>query len=148
MNGIVCGTCGHVVLNGAAPETCPVCASPKEVFKEEAAAVKTFADPDNPQDAEKKHTPDIVVVKDCGLIPDVCQDAHARVGIDILHPMEDDHYITWLDFYVNKDFITRVILTPACQPGGGIHLKSEATGTLTVIENCNLHGKWINEKEL
>ena len=148
MKGIVCKVCGYISLDGEAPEACPVCGSPKTAFKEKEDAINTPENPDNLEDFEKKHTPDIVVNKECGLIPDGCQDVHVRVGIDIIHPMVPEHFIGWLDFYVDKKFIARAHLTSSVNPGAGIHLKADTSGTLTVVEWCNQHGCWMNEVQL
>lgn len=148
MNGIVCKVCGYIALDGEAPESCPVCGSPKTAFKEKEDAVNTPENPESLEDFEKKHTPDITVVRECGLIPGECQDAHVRVGIDIVHPMVPDHFVGWVDFYVDKKFIARSHLTSSVNPGAGIHLKKDTAGTLSVVEWCNKHGCWMNETSL
>ena len=147
MQGIVCKVCGHVALSGAAPEQCPVCASPQSAFEDKQDAIVDLADAANPTDAEKKHTPDITVVKECGLIPGECQDTHVRIGIDILHPMTDEHLINWLDYYVDEVFAGRIMLTPAANGGGALHLKPGGS-KLTVVSLCNLHGTWKSEADL
>ena len=137
----VCQICGHVEF-GAAPEACPVCFSPKEKYQGDPQAVNTAE-----KEGKEKHIPQIIVTDDCGLIPDVCRDVHVKVG-SVPHPMTDDHYIQWIDAYVNKKFLARYMLTPGVQPAVGLHLKKEQTGTLTVIESCNKHGRWIAEAPL
>lgn len=141
MKGLVCGTCGYIAINGAAPENCLVCKSPKEVFSEQDV-IKTSED----EGPGEKHVPIIKVVKQCGLIGDGCTDVHVKVG-EVTHPMEDDHYITFIDFYVDKEFVERVQLTPKCNPAAGAHIKA-SSGKLTAIELCNKHGYWINEADL
>ena len=148
MKGLVCKVCGYIALTGEAPEECPVCHSPQKVFQEKETAINEPADRSNMEDAEKKHTPDITVMKECGLIPGECMDVHLRVGIDLLHPMTPEHFIGWLDFYVDKVFVSRVMLTSKVNPGAGIHLKKDTSGVLTVVEWCNQHGCWMNEAEL
>ncbi|MFH0731658.1 MAG: desulfoferrodoxin family protein [Candidatus Omnitrophota bacterium] len=144
MKGIVCKICGYIAINGSAPEFCPVCHAPKSAFQEKDDAVKTPQDPKNKTDLEKKHVPVINVVKKCGLIPDGCTDVHVRLG-EVGHPMLAEHYIIHIDFYVDKEFIARVILTPGkLNPAASLHLKANS-GKLTAIALCNLHGAWINE---
>ncbi len=146
MKGFVCKVCGFISINGSAPDKCPVCAAPKTAF-EEKDAIKTPQDGNNLTEAEKKHIPVITLVKKCGLIPQDCQDAHVKIG-EIQHPMEEKHYIVHLDFYIDKEFISRVILTPASlNPAAALHIKATA-GKLSVIELCNLHGAWIKEQSL
>ena len=146
MKGYVCKVCGFISIAGAAPDKCPVCGAPKTSF-EEKDAIKIPKDPANMTDLEKKHVPVVKVIKKCGLIPEGCMDVHVRMG-EIQHPMQADHFIVHIDFYVDKQFIARIHLTPEkCNPAGALHLKT-GDGKLTVIELCNLHGAWISETEL
>ena len=142
-----CGVCGHLEFNEA-PEVCLVCRAKQEAFKENPDAIKQPADPANLTDAEKKHIPLIVVVKECGLIPDqCCTDVHVKVG-EIQHVMAPEHFIRCIDYYLNYAFISRVWLSPdACNPGAALHLNAPS-GTITAIENCNQHGNWMAEVEV
>ena len=147
MKGFVCKVCGFISINGSAPENCPVCHAPKTSFEGKEDAIKTPNDVNNLSELEKKHIPVITVVKKCGLIPEGCQDVHVKVG-QIQHPMEPKHYIQHIDFYIDSDFISRVILTPdKLNPASALHLKAKG-GKLTAIELCNLHGAWIKEVNL
>jgi len=141
MNGLVCKTCGYIAINGTAPDKCPVCQSPKEVFEDKDVIMT--AENEGPKE---KHVPVIKVVKQCGLIGEGCTDVHAKIG-EVPHPMEEDHYIVFIDFYVDKEFVERVHLTPSLNPAAGAHLKA-SSGKLTAIEFCNKHGYWINEVDL
>lgn len=142
---IQCGSCGHIEFDQA-PEKCPVCASGKEAFKENPDAVKQPVDPENLTDGDKKHIPQIVVVRDCGLIPDgSCTDVHVRVG-EIEHVMQADHYIRYIDYYLDHKFIAKVWLSPeACHPAAGLHLRLPEGSLITALESCNVHGNWISE---
>ena len=147
MKGFVCKVCGFISINGSAPEKCPVCGAPKTSFEEKEDAIKTPKDVNNLTELEKKHVPVITVVKKCGLIPEGCQDVHVKMG-EIQHPMQPEHYITHIDFYIDNEFISRVKLTPdKLNPAAALHLKAQS-GKLTVIELCNLHGAWIKEVDL
>lgn len=144
MKGYVCKLCGFISINGTIPEKCPVCGAPKTSFQEKQDAIKTSQDEVK---LAEKHTPVIVVVRKCGLIPEGCQDVHVKIG-SVEHPMLPEHYITGIDFYIDNEFISRISLTPAkLHPAGALHLKA-ASGKLTVIEHCNLHGSWIKEENL
>jgi superoxide reductase len=134
--------CGHIEF-AAAPEKCPACGAPKSAFGE---------DPDALMPAEKegkeKHVPEILVTKECGLIPGECRDIHARVG-STLHPMMEDHWIQWIDLYFDKQFAARYTLHPqSLLPAVGLHVKKDVAGTITVIEHCNKHGSWMAEAAL
>ena len=147
MKGIVCKVCGYISINGSAPEKCPVCGAPSSAFTENEDAIKQAADQGNPNEAEKKHTPAITVVHKCGLIPEGCTDVHVKVG-EIQHPMTVEHQIEHIDFYIDKEFISRIKLTPdKLNPAGALHLKA-SSGRLSAIESCNLHGQWIAETDL
>jgi superoxide reductase len=147
MKGFVCKMCGFVSINGSAPEKCPSCGAPKSAFSEEENAINEPKDKENLTELEKKHIPVIKVVKQCGLIPEGCQDVHVKIG-EIQHPTEPEHYINWIDFYIDKEFISRVKLTPSkLNPAAALHLKT-GNGKLTVIEFCNVHGKWMQETNL
>jgi superoxide reductase len=142
-----CKGCGHIEFN-AAPEMCLVCRAKREAFVEKPEAMNHPADPANLTEAEKKHIPQIVVVKECGLIPGgSCTDVHVRVG-EIEHVMQKDHYIRCIDYYVDYRFISRVWLSPeVCHPAAALHL-NVASGTLTAVEYCNIHGNWMAETQL
>ena len=59
--------------------------------------------------------------------------------------MQDKHYIRWLDYYLNHKFISRIWLSPVlCHPAAALHLNA-TSGTVTAVENCNLHGTWMSE---
>ena len=147
MKGYVCKVCGFISIDGSAPDKCPVCGAPKSSFEEKQDAIKTPKDVNNLTELEKKHIPVITVIKQCGLIPEGCQDVHVKMG-QIQHPMQPEHYIMHIDFYIDKKFISRVHLTPEkLNPAAALHMKV-TTGKLTVIELCNIHGAWIKEVEL
>ncbi|NQS99972.1 MAG: hypothetical protein HQ595_02715 [Candidatus Omnitrophica bacterium] len=146
MKGYVCKVCGFISINGSAPDNCPVCGAAKSAF-EEKDAIKTPQDENNLTELEKKHIPVITVVKKCGLIPEGCVDVHAKMG-EIQHPMQPEHYINHIDFYLDKEFLARVHLTPEkLNPAAALHLKANS-GKLSVVELCNIHGAWIKETDL
>ena len=147
MKGYVCKVCKFISINGAAPDKCPVCGAPKSSFEEKEDAIKMPKDENNLTDLEKKHIPVITVVKKCGLIPEGCQDVHVKMG-QIPHPMQREHFIMHIDFYIDREFISRVMLTAdKLNPAAALHLKAPEC-KLSVIELCNIHGAWIKEEEL
>ncbi len=134
----VCQVCGHIEFGGA-PEECPVCFAHKDKFAEDANAIKPAE-----KEGKEKHVPVIVYAKACGLIPGVCQDLHVKVG-SVPHPMQADHWIQWIDVYLEHKFLGRFIMYPNLQAAVGVHLKSDLKGTFTAIEHCNIHGTWMAE---
>lgn len=147
MKGYLCKVCKFISINGEAPEKCPVCGAPKTSFEQKENAAQGANDVNNLSEFEKKHLPLITVVKACGLIPEGCQDVHAKIG-EIQHPMQAEHFIQHIDFYIDNEYISRVDLTPdKLNPAAALHLK-EASGKITVIALCNLHGAWVSETNL
>ena len=141
-----CSVCGHIEFN-AAPDKCLVCRSAAGTYSENDEAVKNPADPANLTDGDKKHIPQITVVKQCGLIPDTCTDVHVKVG-EINHVMTPEHFIQYIDAYVDYKFMSRIWLAPGlCHPAVGFHVNAKS-GKFTTIESCNVHGKWMAETDL
>lgn len=146
METYVCEKCGYLAFKEA-PERCPVCNAPKESFQLDPQAIKKPADPGNLNDLEKKHIPVIEIKKECGLAGPGYTDANIRIG-EIIHAMEAKHYIVYIDFYLDYNFIGRYHLSPEkLNPIVGIHLKVPS-GRLLVLEYCNLHGRWAAQAEL
>ena len=136
-----------ISIDGTAPDRCHVCGAPKSAFEEKDDAIKIPQDANNLTELEKKHVPVIALVKKCGLIPQGCQDLHVKLG-EIQHPMQAEHYINHIDFYIDKEFISRVMLTPdKLNPAAALHLKAE-TGKLSAIALCNVHGAWLNSAQI
>ncbi len=142
-----CKVCGHIEFDRVTGK-CLVCRSPASAFKENADAIKQPDDPANLNESEKKHTPSIVIVKECGLLPDSgCTDVHVKVG-EIPHPMTAEHYIRSIDLYLDRVFLSRVWLSPGkMHAAAGWHLNAQ-TGTITTVESCTLHGNWMREASL
>ncbi len=145
MDIFVCKTCGHLAF-GEAPDNCPVCNMPKDAF-ESKNNVFVESKEKSPE-AEVKHVPSVKVVKTCGLIPeDTCTDVHVRVG-EVLHPMTEGHLITFIDCYVNDVYSGRAMFTAnSINPAAAFHIK-ETSGTVRLVERCNIHGYWMTEVEL
>ena len=146
MKTFVCQVCGHIEFN-TPPEKCPICGAPKEKFKEDPDAIKKPGDPSNKVETEQKHIPSIKIARKCDLLGGGCTDVLARIG-EVIHPMEEKHFIQHIDFYLDYKFISRQKLSPVVMnPASCVHLKASA-GKITVLQNCNLHGNWMKEAEL
>lgn len=146
METFVCGKCGYLAFHQA-PDICPVCGAPKKVFELDTSAIKKPVDAGNLNDLEKKHIPVIEIRKQCGLVGPGCVDAQIKVG-EIIHVMEAKHFIMYLDIYHDYNFIARYHLSPEkVNPVLGMHLKV-SSGKLIVLENCNIHGRWMSETEI
>ncbi len=144
MSIFACGTCGHLAFN-AAPEKCPSCGSAQDGFTQNDNVFTESAE--KSKEAAVKHIPQVVVNKQCGLIPEQpCVDVVVRIG-ETLHPMEEKHHIQFVDCYVDDTFVSRISLTPDVYAAGAFHLKAEGK-MVRVVENCNLHGYWQTEAAL
>ncbi len=103
----------------------------------------------NMTDPEKKHMP----VIEC---PDTVKagepfQVNIKVG-EMPHVMEEAHHIQWIDVYFGDNFNARIDLTPVfTRPEVSITLLKSGkhrTGTLRVVERCNMHGQWEATKEI
>ncbi|MBN2535356.1 MAG: hypothetical protein JXB88_20935 [Spirochaetales bacterium] len=137
----VCNVCGHIEFNHI-PEKCPVCGASKVNFRENPDAIIP-----SEKEGKEKHVPVITVTAACGMIDD-CRDIHIKIG-STTHPMQQDHWIVWIDIYVNNNYTSRYTMLPdSMQPAVSIHVKKSVTGKLTVVHFCNKHGRWIANAEL
>jgi superoxide reductase len=63
-----------------------------------------------------------------------------RIG-SIEHPMEEEHYIEWLETeHVEGDSKSRIFLQPGQKPGADI-----STPPKSARAYCNVHGLWKSE---
>ncbi len=105
----------------------------------------------NLNDMEKKHIP--VIDAPDEVKPGEPFKVTIKVG-ELPHVTEEAHHIQWIEIYFGKNFYTRVDLTPVftrpeitmtfVRSGKGTH----ETGTMRVIERCNMHGLWEATKEI
>lgn len=141
MSVFICKGCGHVAFGGA-PDKCPVCGAPKDYFNQndkifEESAAKS-------KEGAVKHIPSVKINKDCGMVPENdCIDILVRVG-ETLHPMTAEHYIQFIDAYVDHKYVSRAYLTPAMNPAVIFHL-GNTSGKVQIVASCNLHGLWQAE---
>ncbi len=141
MKLFVCGVCGHIAFNEA-PAVCPVCFSPKEKFTQNDKVFTESAE--KSKEAAVKHIPSVKLNKQCGLIPDQgCLDAIVRIGAT-LHPMEEKHFIMFIDCYVDNKWVERALLTPGVNPAACFHIKIPGK-MIQIVERCNIHGHWMTE---
>lgn len=147
MKLFVCKICGHVAFDQA-PIGCPVCKVSIENFQNDPEAIKMPEDPNNLTEFEKRHIPSVTIEKKCGLFPgNDCRDIHIKIG-ETEHAMESEHFISFIDTYINKRHLARFSLTyKKLHPAITIHLKIR-DGVLVVVSNCILHGHWMSELDI
>lgn len=140
MKGLVCRTCGHIEF-GEAPNRCPVCDAKKGLFSEQDV-IKTETD----VGLKAKHLPVIETDGRCGSASEGGTDIRANIG-SVPHPMELKHHIRWVDFYVDREWLCRVHLTPGCNAAASAHIRP-VSGRVSVIELCSIHGYWLSELQI
>ena len=141
MTLFVCGECGHVAVGGI-PDKCPACEASKSEFTQNDNVFKDAEE--KSKEGAVKHIPSIKVSKECGMIPENdCIDVLVRIG-ETLHPMTSEHFIQWIDCYVDGKYMSRIQLTADMNPAVVFHLKN-VTGKIEAVAMCNLHGHWFAE---
>ena len=143
----VCRVCGHIAFNEA-PVECPVCKSAIENFDNDPAALMAPVDSDNLSEFEKKHIPVIEIDRSCNNESEnICINVQIKVGM-IEHVMRTEHFIDFIDVYIDKKYFSRVVLTPK-RIYPSVHLKAKVNqGVLSVIAHCNVHGYWRSKLKL
>lgn len=97
----------------------------------EAQRMKDFL---NPTELEKRHTP---VVKRLG-----GDKILVSVGL-VPHPMEEAHYIMWIELYRNKQLVEKKDLKPGMTPEAEFSISDlKDDDYLLAREMCNIHGLW------
>jgi superoxide reductase len=95
-------------------------------------------------DFAKKHTPFIAFERqhDTAVVT-------VEVGREVPHPNGTDHYITWIELYVEDSMIARVDLSPAVTgPRVTVPVSLPAGTTIRAVGHCNLHGLWAYEARI
>ncbi len=118
-----CAKCGNVVevLRGGGGELV-CCSSPMELLEEKKA-----------DSSVEKHVP-FIKKEGSGYI--------VKVGRNALHPMEEKHYIDWIELVVDG-IVYRKFLSPGGQPEAFF---AAAEGReVSARELCNIHGLWVSE---
>jgi desulfoferrodoxin-like iron-binding protein len=141
MKTYVCQVCGHIAFDQA-PVDCPVCKVPIENFENVPEALKKPLDPENLTEDERMHTPLVKISKQCNAISNNrCIDIQIKVGA-IEHEMTSEHFINFIDIYIDRKYVTRAMLTPKrSYPLISLCL-NVTSGSLSVISNCSVHGNW------
>lgn len=111
----VCGNIVEVVHASAGELVC--CNQPMQLLKENTTDAAT-----------EKHVPVIEKI-----------DGGFRVVVgEVLHPMEEQHYIEWIEM-LTEDRVYRRQLRPGTPPEATFKTDAQA---VAAREYCNLHGLW------
>jgi superoxide reductase len=111
----VCGNIVEVLHTGKGELVC--CGQPMELLQEKTADVGL-----------EKHVP-VIEATDKGV--------KVKVG-DVPHPMEEKHYIEWIEVITNGDSC-RKFLKPGDKPEAEFEIGRQK---VTAREYCNIHGLW------
>lgn len=119
----VCGNIVNILHTGAESLVC--CNQPMVLQKEKTDGT-----------GAEKHLP--VIEK---LPENVCKGGDgviARIG-EVEHPMEEKHYIEWVEVLTVDNKIGRKFLKPGDKPEVEFHTRSEIK---EIRSYCNVHGLW------
>ncbi len=113
-----CEACGNIVevLHGGKGELV-CCGAPMKLMTENTVDA-----------AKEKHVP---------VIEKTADGVKVKVG-DVPHPMEDKHYIEWIEIVADGK-VYRQFLNPGEAPEAVFPVQADK---VTAREYCNLHGHW------
>ena len=97
------------------------------------AHIKTAEDANNMTDSERKHIPLIEISGNTVTV---------SCGDGIIHPMEDDHWIIYIELFQNGESIQKKTLAKTDEPKAIFEV--ENTENLSAQAFCNLHGIWAS----
>ncbi len=118
-----CEICGNIVemLHGGKGELV-CCGQPMKLFDEKTADTST-----------EKHVPFIIREDDRYIV---------KVGENTAHPMEEKHYIEWIELIVDG-VIHRKYLKPGDSPEAVFEIPKG--NDVQAREYCNVHGLWTKK---
>jgi len=92
-------------------------------------------DPESMIDFEKKHTPSIERISRKVIV---------NVGSGIEHPMNPEHFIEWVELFINDESVDVKELDSEDRPSVTFELDSEPlpTDKIKAHIHCNIHGTW------
>ncbi len=96
-----------------------------------AAHIKHAENPENLTDSERKHIP--FITTDGNEVTVLCGDG-------IIHPMEEDHWIIYIELFQDGISIGKTTLAKTDEPKAVFTV--ENTENLSAQAFCNLHGIW------
>jgi superoxide reductase len=112
----ICGNIVEMLHEGEGELVC--CGAPMKVFVENTVDA-----------AKEKHIP---------MIEKIPGGVSIKVG-SVAHPMEDKHYIEWIEVITDDGRVYRQFLQPGKAPQATFAIDEEK---ITAREYCNLHGLW------
>lgn len=115
---MVCGNVVEVAVNGAGTLVC--CGQDMKLMDEKTK-----------EGAGEKHLP---------VVEEVANGILVKVG-SVPHPMENDHWIQFIEVFTKDNFVIRKDLNPGDKPEAVFNVKK--ADVKLVREFCNKHGLWL-----
>lgn len=102
----------------------------------------SFKDPENPTNAELKHTPEISIKGTDGEFTRI----EITVGSQgVIHPTTPEHWIDYLKLFVDDKLVGTVEFEAGMARGfASFIVKNNAIKNIKAEIGCNLHGIWEN----
>ncbi len=120
---LLCKRCGNLIEMINDSGVTPIC----------CGANMEVLNANSTEAATEKHIP--VIENESNIV-------HITVG-EVLHPMEEAHYIEWIYLETNKG-VKRADLNPGNTPEAYFAL-TEGEEIVRAFAYCNLHGLWVKE---
>ncbi|MDY6824524.1 MAG: desulfoferrodoxin [Thermodesulfobacteriota bacterium] len=92
---------------------------------------------DQPMTLMDENTVDAAKEKHVPVIEKTADGFKVKVG-DVAHPMEEKHYIQWIEIIAGEKVYTR-FLKPGDAPEAEFKIDADS---ITAREYCNIHGHW------
>ena len=91
-----------------------------------------------PMTLQEEKTEDSAVEKHVPYVESAGDAVKVRIGENVAHPMEEAHYIQWIELLVDGGAYRQFL-----KPGDAPEAEFNVTGdNITAREYCNLHGLW------
>jgi len=107
-------------------------------MEENDQEAQTYQDSNNPSELELKHVP---------IIETDTNNVKVVVGEE-KHIMEANHWIQYIELFVDGESIGRVDLSPGEEPELDFEVDVPHSKKIIAQELCNIHGLWENEINL
>lgn len=115
---------------------CPICGNVTEVFNEGASMLVCCKQKMLKLEAKTK---DAATEKHVPFVEETAEGILVKVGQNQDHPMEDDHYIKFIEVHT-ENAIMKAELKPGDKPEASFPIKK--SDVVKVREWCNIHGLW------
>jgi superoxide reductase len=114
---------------------CEACGNIIEVMHEGAGELVCCG---QPMVLLAENTVDAALEKHVPVVEKVADGFNVKVG-EVPHPMEEKHYIEWVELITSDGRLYRRWLCPSEAPEATFNVKADQ---VTAREYCNLHGHW------